>query len=144
MQKQIVQSQRGQQIMSAPAPFADTVAVRRVLQWQLMAVTLVAFVVWFVIDIAAARASFLGALIAWASQAVFAWSVFRYAGARAQAAIVQSLFRGQFLKWCICFIGFMMVFLLYQPEKPVFVLLGFALQIMTNWGYVLFVRRSSH
>lgn len=126
---------------TAATPLYDLKQIKCALQLQLMFVTLLALGTVFFFDINSARAVFMGALVAWLSQAVFAWSVFKYAGARANAAIVRSLFRGQFLKWTVCFIGFMVIFNLYKPDKPKFVLIGFTILVVSNWGYAMVGRK---
>lgn len=124
--------------MTQPAKLAPhTQHVKHALQLQLVLVTLFTLIAVFFFGVNAGRSWFLGAMIAWIGQAVFAWQTFRFAGARAHTLILRGMYRGQLAKWLVNIIGFVLVFSVYKPDNALLVLLGFWTMLLTNWGYVL-------
>lgn len=114
--------------------------IRKALRAGIILLLVVTALVALSFGVAAARATILGALLAWVAQLVQVWFSFRYRGARQAQHIYRSMLRGQLLKWLLIMLGFALLFsglsqggvatsrvLGISLALPLFALLGFML-----------------
>ena len=81
-----------------------------------------------------AKSTAIGALLSFATQAVFAFFVFWYTGYRARQHIVSQLYRGQMAKWLLTMFGFALIFITVQPLSAPALFIGFmVMQISHSW-----------
>ena len=81
-----------------------------------------------------AKSNAIGALLSFATQAVFAGFIFWYTGYRARRHIVSQLYRGQMVKWLLTVCGFALIFITIQPLSAPALFIGFmVMQISHSW-----------
>ncbi len=80
---------------------------------------------WLHSELMVAKGTAIGALLSFATQAVFAGFIFWHTGYRARRHIVSQLYRGQMVKWLLTVLGFALIFITIQPLSAPAVFFGF-------------------
>ena len=104
-----------------------------VLLAQLAACMATALIIWLAFGLVAGYSALLGGMIAWLANGYFTYKAFKYSGARSTAAIVQSLWAGQFGKMVLTAVFFALVFLAVKPLAVVAVFVGYIVVQMTSF-----------
>jgi ATP synthase protein I len=91
-------------------------------------------VTWLQSQLIVAKSSAIGALLSFATQAVFAIFIFWHTGYRARGRIVSQLYRGQMVKWLLAVFGFALIFITIRPLSAPALFIGFiVMQISHSW-----------
>lgn len=91
-------------------------------------------VAWLDSGLIVAKSTAIGALLSFATQAVFAGFIFWHTGYRARRHIVSQLYRGQMVKWLLTVFGFALIFITVQPLSAPALFIGFmVMQISHSW-----------
>ncbi|WP_201617778.1 ATP synthase subunit I [Psychrobacter urativorans] len=91
-------------------------------------------VAWLHSGLIVAKSSAIGALLSFATQAVFAGFIFWHTGYRARGRIVSQLYRGQIIKWLLTVFGFALIFIIIKPLSAPALFIGFiVMQISHSW-----------
>ncbi|CAN6961793.1 ATP synthase subunit I [Psychrobacter okhotskensis] len=105
--------------------------------WILFILIIIGWVVdvtWLDSGLIVAKSTAIGALLSFATQAVFAGFIFWYTGYRARRHIVSQLYRGQMVKWLLTVCGFALIFITIQPLSAPALFVGFmVMQISHSW-----------
>ncbi|WP_352287722.1 ATP synthase subunit I [Psychrobacter sp. GW64-MNA-CIBAN-0177] len=105
--------------------------------WILFILIIIGWVVdvtWLDSGLIVAKSTAIGALLSFATQAVFAGFIFWYTGYRARQHIVSQLYRGQMSKWLLTVFGFALIFITVQPLSAPALFIGFmVMQISHSW-----------
>lgn len=89
---------------------------------------------WLHSNLSIAKSTAIGALLSFATQAVFAGFIFRHTGYRARQHIVRQLYRGQTAKWLLTVFGFALIFITIRPLSAPALFIGFmVMQISHSW-----------
>lgn len=100
---------------------------------QLAACILAALIIWFAFGLVSGYSALLGGLIALLANSYFTYKAFKYSGARSAAAIVQSLWAGQFGKMVLTAVFFALVFLAVKPLAVLAFFAGYIVVQMTSF-----------
>ena len=105
--------------------------------WILFILIIIAWALdtsWLHSELTVAKSAAIGALLSFATQAVFAGFIFWYTGYRARRHIVSQLYRGQMVKWLLTVCGFALIFITIQPLSAPALFVGFmVMQISYSW-----------
>lgn len=100
----------------------------------LIVVVSVLDVSWLHSDLIIAKSMAIGALLSFATQAIFAGFIFWHTGYRARRHIVRQLYRGQAAKWLLTVFGFALIFITIRPLSAPALFIGFmVMQISHSW-----------
>lgn len=80
---------------------------------------------WLHSGLIVAKSNAIGALLSFATQAVFAIFIFWHTGYRARGRIVMQLYRGQMVKWLLTVLGFALIFIMIKPLSAPALFIGF-------------------
>ncbi|MFP6799126.1 MAG: F0F1 ATP synthase subunit I [Pseudomonas sp.] len=116
-------------------------AVFPVLLVQLLALLLLALVLWQWQGAVAGYSGLCGGLIAWLPNVYFAHKAFRFSGARAAQAIVRSFYAGEAGKLVLTAVLFALTFAGVKPLEPLAVFGAFFLTQLVNWFSPLLIRK---
>lgn len=105
---------------------------KRLLTCQLGITAFMAAISVFVAGPGAAFSAMLGGVVSIVPNACFAWSVFRYQGAKAAKKIVNGLYKGEAMKIALSLILFALVFAFFQI-KPIVFFVTYILAQMVFW-----------
>lgn len=109
-----------------------------VLLAQLVVCILVAALAGVFLGLVAGYSSALGAAIALLANAYFTYKAFKYQGARSMAAIVQSIWAGQFGKIVLTAVFFALVFVTVKPIDVVMLFAGYIAVQITSFISLIF------
>lgn len=105
--------------------------------WILFILIVIAWIVdvsWLQSELIVAKSTAIGALLSFATQAVFAFFIFWHTGYRARRHIVSQLYRGQAAKWLLTVFGFALIFITIRPLSAPALFIGFmVMQISHSW-----------
>ncbi|WP_350562256.1 ATP synthase subunit I [Psychrobacter sp. CAL346-MNA-CIBAN-0220] len=91
-------------------------------------------VFWLHSELIVAKSTAIGALLSFATQAIFAGFIFWHTGYRARGRIVSQLYRGQMFKWLLTVFGFALIFITIRPLAAPALFIGFMImQISHSW-----------
>lgn len=96
--------------------------------WILFILIVIAWLLdmsWLHSQLIVAKSTAIGALLSFATQAVFAGFIFWHTGYRARRHIVSQLYRGQMVKWLLTVFGFALIFITIQPLSAPALFIGF-------------------
>lgn len=119
--------------MSAPRPLVNRAVARQNIGWQLLLLLGVGWIAWLKGDKSDVVSALLGAGIALAGSAYFAWQAFRYGGARAAPAILNSFYRGEAGKFALTVFLFVVVFRFLKSVHVGWLFAGFILLQLAPW-----------
>ncbi|MBP2279807.1 ATP synthase protein I [Psychrobacter sp. PL19] len=95
---------------------------------------------WLHSALVVAKSSAIGALLSFATQAVFAGFIFWHSGYRARRHIVSQLYRGQMVKWLLTVLGFALIFITIQPLSAPALFVGFIVMQFSHTVMLSYVR----
>lgn len=126
--------------MSKPRPLVDKSVARQLLKWQLLLAGLIVAAAFAAGGLWSGYSAAMGSGIALAGTLYFAWQAFRFAGATAAKAILNSFYRGEAGKFFLTVLLFGAVFLHVKAVQPGWLFAGFALPQLAAW-VVMIARR---
>ena len=95
---------------------------------------------WLHSELVVAKSSAIGALLSFATQAVFAGFIFWRTGYRARRHIVSQLYRGQMVKWLLTVLGFALIFIMVQPLSAPALFVGFIVMQLSHSLMLSYIR----
>jgi ATP synthase protein I len=95
---------------------------------------------WLHSELVVAKSSAIGALLSFATQAVFAGFIFWHTGYRARRHIVSQLYRGQMVKWLLTVLGFALIFIMIQPLSAPALFVGFIVMQLSHSLMLSYIR----
>jgi ATP synthase protein I len=91
-------------------------------------------ITWLQSQLIVAKSTAIGALLSFATQAVFAGFIFWHSGYRARGLVISQLYRGQMFKWLLTVVGFALIFITIRPLSAPALFVGFiVMQISHSW-----------
>lgn len=101
--------------------------------WLQLAVTCAVAAISYTVGKVHALSALLGGFISILPNYYFVRKTFAYSGARAMRHIVNAFYRGEFVKFGLTAILFVLAFTLVEPLEPLTMLIAFIAVQMTNW-----------
>lgn len=110
----------------------------KILLWQLLLITGLALMMFFIAGRQGGAATLLGGLAYWVPSLVFVWGVFTKPFARAAKQFLIKFVTGEAIKLLVSGILFLIV-VQFFPEKILSVLIGFVGAVMAFWFASMFL-----
>ena len=95
-------------------------SVKRLFLWQLGITVLASALSVLLISLVAGWSALLGGLVSIAPNAVFAWKLFQYQGAKSARQIVNGFYKGEAFKISLSAVMFALVFIFFTVKPAVF------------------------
>ncbi|WP_237758321.1 F0F1 ATP synthase subunit I [Legionella londiniensis] len=112
--------------------------VRRLFAWQLGMALLLGMIAAVSFGTKAGLSALLGGLVSVIPNAIFAWKLFQYQGARAARQIVNSFYKGEALKITLSAVLFALVFIFFAVVPLIFFAAFIAAQMVFWFAPLIF------